>query len=115
VSGRVDAGGVLAMATLLANNMHRQRLEEENSKKKSQEENLMRISDLSCPSCGSAYEMAESTSAEGSPGRAECSVCGGLLDSWQAPSLRAYRLVLSPERKYRYIVAPPPPLSAIVA
>jgi hypothetical protein len=114
VSGRVDAGGVLAMATLLANNMHRQKLQE-NSKKKSQEENLMRISDLSCPSCGSAYEMAESTSAEGSPGRAECSVCGGLLDSWQAPSLRAYRLVLSPERKYRHIVAPPPPLSAIVA
>jgi hypothetical protein len=110
VSRRINAGGVLATATLLANNVVIKSL-----KKKSQEENLMRISDLSCPSCGSAYEMAESTSAEGSPGHAECSVCGGLLDSWQAPRLRAYRLVLSPERKYRHIVAPPSPLSAVVA
>jgi hypothetical protein len=59
--------------------------------------------------------MAESMSAEGNPGRVECSVCGGLLDSWQAPRLRAYRLVLSPERKYRHIAAPPSPLPAFVA
>jgi len=59
--------------------------------------------------------MAESMSVEASPGRVECSVCGGLLDSWQTPRLRAYRLVLPPELKYRHIVAPPSPLSAIVA
>jgi hypothetical protein len=59
--------------------------------------------------------MAESTSVEGSPGRVECSICGGLLDAWQTPKLRAYRLVLSPERKYRHIVAPPSPLPSIVA
>jgi hypothetical protein len=59
--------------------------------------------------------MAESMSVEGSPGRVECSVCGGSLDSWQAPKLRAYRLVLPPERKYRHIVAPPSPLPAFVA
>jgi hypothetical protein len=59
--------------------------------------------------------MAESMSVEGSPGRVECSVCGGLLDSWQAPKLRAYRLVLPPERKYRHIVAPPSPVPAFVA
>jgi uncharacterized Zn finger protein len=82
---------------------------------KAQEENLMKISDLTCPSCASAYEVAESMSAEGSPGRIECSVCGALLDSWQAPRLRAYRLVLPPERKYRNIVAPPSPFPAIVA
>jgi uncharacterized Zn finger protein len=82
---------------------------------KVQEENLMRISDLTCPSCASAYEMAESTSMEGSPGRVECNVCGELLDSWETPKLRAYRLVLSPERKYRHIVAPPSPLRSVVA
>jgi uncharacterized Zn finger protein len=82
---------------------------------KVQEENPMRISDLTCPSCASAYEMAESTSMEGSPGRVECSLCGELLDSWETPKLRAYRLVLSPERKYRHIVAPPSPLRSVVA
>jgi uncharacterized Zn finger protein len=75
----------------------------------------MRISDLTCPSCGSAYEMAESISVEGSPGRVECSVCGEHLDSWETRKLRAYRLVLSPERKYPYTVAPPSPLRPIVA
>jgi uncharacterized Zn finger protein len=82
---------------------------------KAQEENPMRISDIICPSCGSAYEMAESISAQGNPGRVECSVCGGLLDSWETPKLRAYRLVLSPESKYRHIAAPPSPLPSIVA
>jgi hypothetical protein len=95
------------MATLIANNPR--------IVKKAQKENPMRISDLTCPSCASAYEMAESMSVEASPGRVECSVCGGLLDSWQTPRLRAYRLVLPPELKYRHIVAPPSPLSAIVA
>jgi hypothetical protein len=37
------------------------------------------------------------------------------LDSWETPKLRAYRLVLSPESKYRHIVAPPSPLPSIVA
>jgi hypothetical protein len=69
----------------------------------------MKISDITGPSCASVYEVAESFSAEGSPGRAECTVCGKLLESWQAPKLRAYRLVMSPERKYRHIPAPPPP------
>jgi hypothetical protein len=59
--------------------------------------------------------MAESTSAQGSPGRVDCTICGGLLDSWQTPRLRAYRLVLSPERKYRHVVAAPSPGPLIIA
>jgi hypothetical protein len=69
----------------------------------------MKISDFSCPSCGSLYELAESLSAEGSPGCVDCSVCGRVLDSWQEPKLRAYRLVLSPEHKYPRIPVPPSP------
>src|SRR5665647_230651 len=70
---------------------------------------FMKISDFTCPSCASVYEVAESLSAGGSPGRAECTVCGKLLESWQAPKLRAYRLVMSLEHKYRHCPAPPSP------
>jgi transcription elongation factor Elf1 len=59
----------------------------------------MRILDVTCPSCASVYEVAESLSAEGSPGRAECTVCGKLLESWQEPKLRAYRLLMPLEHK----------------
>ncbi|CAN7583413.1 hypothetical protein LJR220_005348 [Bradyrhizobium sp. LjRoot220] len=70
----------------------------------------MRISDFTCPCCGSAYEVAESSLPIGGPGRVECTVCGQLLDNWQDPKLRAYRLVLSSEHKYRHIAAPPSPI-----
>jgi hypothetical protein len=69
----------------------------------------MKISDCTCRSCGSIYEVAESTSAEGGSGKAECAVCGGLLESWRDRRLRAYRLVLSAEHKYPHIPAPPSP------
>ena len=70
---------------------------------------LMKISDFNCPFCASSYEVAESHSATGSPGRVECTVCGKVLDSWQQPRLKAYRLVLPPEHKYPRIPAPPSP------
>jgi hypothetical protein len=54
-------------------------------------------------------------SAQGSPGRAECVVCGGLLESWQEPKMKAYRLVLAPEHKYPRIPAPPSPIRSIIA
>ena len=69
----------------------------------------MKISDFNCPFCASSYEVAESHSAMGSPGRVECTVCGKVLDSWQQPRLKAYRLVLAPEHKYPRIPAPPSP------
>jgi hypothetical protein len=69
----------------------------------------MKISDLTCPSCSSVYEVAESNSAIGRPGRADCAVCGQLLESWQDGKLKAFRLVLSPEHKYRPVAAPPSP------
>jgi uncharacterized Zn finger protein len=70
----------------------------------------MKISDFTCPSCSASYEVAESLSAEGSPGRAECTVCGALLESWQEPKIKAYRLVLSPEFKYPRVPTPPSPM-----
>lgn len=69
----------------------------------------MKISDITCPSCGSFYEVAESTSAEGSPGRVECAVCDGLLDAWREPRIKVHRLVLSSEHKYQRVPAPPSP------
>ena len=69
----------------------------------------MKISDFTCSGCGSYYEVAESLSLSGSPGRAECSVCGGLLESWREPRMKAYRLILAPEHKYPRMTAPPPP------
>jgi hypothetical protein len=67
----------------------------------------MKISDFTCPSCASSYEVAESISMEGSPGRAICTVCGGVLASWQEPKLRVYRLALAPELKYPRVPTPP--------
>jgi predicted Zn finger-like uncharacterized protein len=69
----------------------------------------MKISDFNCPFCASSYEVAESQSATGSPGRVQCTVCGKVLDSWQQPRLKAYRLVLAPEHKYPRIPTPPSP------
>ena len=69
----------------------------------------MRISDVTCTSCTSVYQVAESLSAQGSPGRAECTVCGNFLESWQEPKLRAYRLVMPLKHKYKPIPAPPSP------
>jgi len=69
----------------------------------------MKISDITCPSCGSSYEVAESSSAQGNPGRIECAVCAGLLDSWQEPKVKVHRLVLSTARKYQRVPAPPSP------
>jgi hypothetical protein len=69
----------------------------------------MRISDFSCHSCASVYQVAESSSAEGSPGQAECAVCGKLLESWEKPQLKAYRLVIPLEQKFKFIAVPPSP------
>jgi hypothetical protein len=73
---------------------------------------IMKISDFTCTSCASVYEVAESLSAEGRSGRAECVVCGKVLQSWQEPRLRAYRLVMPLELKYKPIPAPPSPSPA---
>jgi uncharacterized Zn finger protein len=69
----------------------------------------MKISDIACPSCRASYQVAESISVKGSPGRAQCTVCGELLASWQEPKLKAFRLILPPEHKYSTVPVPPPP------
>ena len=69
----------------------------------------MKLSDISCPSCLASYEVAVSTSVKATPGRAQCIVCGGFLESWDEPHLRVYRLTLSSERKYPIVPLPPPP------
>jgi hypothetical protein len=69
----------------------------------------MRILDVTCASCTSVYQVAESVSVKGSPGRAECTVCGNVLESWREPRLRAYRLVMPLKDKYKPVAAPPSP------
>ena len=69
----------------------------------------MKMSDLTCPSCSASYEVAESISAKGNPGHAQCAICGAMLASWQDSKLRAYRLVLAPEHKYSSVPVPPSP------
>jgi len=68
----------------------------------------MKISDITCPACQASYEVAESISVRGNPGRAKCAVCGALIESWEEPKLRAYRLVLPPTTDYP-LAAPPSP------
>jgi transposase-like protein len=70
----------------------------------------MKISEITCPACGSCYAVAESATISGSPGHVECAVCGEALANWTTPSFRAYRLELAPEHKYVRVPAPPPPV-----
>jgi hypothetical protein len=67
----------------------------------------MRISDLTCPSCGASYQAAEATSVLGWPGEARCVTCGALLDRWQEPKLKAFRLIIAPEHRYPTLPVPP--------
>jgi hypothetical protein len=76
---------------------------------KSAQVDPMKISDIACPSCGSLYLVAESVSASAGPGHANCTICGKLLASWQQPSMRVYRLELSPELKYPRVEPSPSP------
>jgi RecJ-like exonuclease len=71
--------------------------------------NVMKISSITCPNCRAAYEVAESTSATGCPGRAVCAICGEFLTSWQEPKLRVFRLTVPPEHKYPRVLPPSSP------
>jgi hypothetical protein len=44
-----------------------------------------------------------------------CTVCGGVLQSWQEPRLRVYRLAVAPELKYPHVPAPPSPMPIAAA
>ena len=69
----------------------------------------MKISGITCSSCGAAYEVAEAVSIKGKPGEEKCALCGAMLARWQEPSLRAYRLVMAAEHRYARVLAPPAP------
>jgi hypothetical protein len=44
-----------------------------------------------------------------------CTVCGGVLQSWQEPKLRVYRMAVAPELKYPHVPAPPSPMPIAAA
>lgn len=67
----------------------------------------MKITSITCPHCHASYDVAESVSAAGQPGHADCGICGTQLSSWHEPRLKAFRLVLPPEHKYPKVPAPP--------
>jgi hypothetical protein len=55
----------------------------------------MRLYEVSCPTCGAIYKVAESDLAVGSPGLYRCP-CGHILASWSDRKLRAFRLEIPP-------------------
>jgi ribosomal protein S27AE len=69
----------------------------------------MIISDCVCPSCGSSYLVAESTSSFAGPSHADRVICGERLASWQEPRLKVYRLEMSTKLKYPRIQPSPSP------
>jgi endogenous inhibitor of DNA gyrase (YacG/DUF329 family) len=71
---------------------------------------IMKMFEVSCPSCGALYEAAESTSVRGNSGVAHCTICGNPLASRDESKSRVYRLVISPEQKYPRVSVPPSPL-----
>jgi hypothetical protein len=68
----------------------------------------MNISDVNC-GCGASYRCAESSTLSGAPGQFVCACCGALVESWDRPSERAYRLVISRENLYLHPEPPPSP------
>ena len=70
---------------------------------------LMKISDVVCSSCGASYQVAEAATVSAEPGQVNCAMCGSLLDRWDTPRLRAFRLVMSPAHQYARVPVPPAP------
>ena len=73
----------------------------------------MKIVDIICKECGAAYQVAESTNAEGPAHEATCTVCGSTLARWDDRKLKAFRLVMPRHHKYSRVPVPPSPLYSI--
>jgi hypothetical protein len=63
----------------------------------------MKISDVTCASCGAQYLLAESASVDSSPidraaGNEACTICGNTFASSDG-KLRAFRFVMSPSAR----------------
>jgi hypothetical protein len=69
----------------------------------------MIITDVNCE-CGASYRRAESNTLRGAPGQFFCSCCGGLVETWDRPSERAYRLAIAVDRLYQHPKPPPSPV-----
>jgi len=70
----------------------------------------MIVSDVACQ-CGASYWRAEASSLKGNCGQFHCACCGALVESWDQPKARVYRLVISTERLYQHPKPPPSPLT----
>jgi hypothetical protein len=60
----------------------------------------MKITSITYPCCGAAYEVAEAASMHGSSGEEKCVLCGAVVARWNEPRLRAVRLVMATEHRY---------------
>jgi len=69
----------------------------------------MRLYDITCPSCGAMYRVAESEFAVGSPGLQKCGACEAVLASWSDRKLKVFRLEMSPKHRYPRMPLPPSP------
>jgi hypothetical protein len=63
----------------------------------------MQILDLTCEACGAAYDVAESTTLEGTPSEFNCAVCGHALVRLDAHRYRVCRLVVPAERPHFHV------------
>lgn len=70
--------------------------------------NAMIITDVTCE-CGASYRRAESTTLDGAAGQFICSSCGALVETWDQPKMRVYRLIIAPEGLYQHPKPPPSP------
>lgn len=70
----------------------------------------MKISDVTCPYCGTAYYLAQSETERGSPGQFQCEVCRETIAAWDEPELRVYRMMYPVGEGYLHIETSPPPL-----
>jgi ribosomal protein S27E len=63
----------------------------------------MKISDVTCASCGALYLLAESASVDSSSVDAAsneaCTICGSTFASGSDGKLRAFRFVMSPSAR----------------
>jgi transcription elongation factor Elf1 len=50
-----------------------------------------------CPYCGALYSVTHSLLSKGESNRAKCVVCLKVMDRWDAPEARTFKLIHRPE------------------
>ena len=70
----------------------------------------MQIFDMTCPYCGTIYQGAASDTLRGLHGQFQCQICAEVIDNWDEPKLRVYRIMSPTGEAYLHVATSPPPL-----